>query len=245
MGGSFYIQQSESVLVRICIFFSYAQHGCGYYIQTVEYSTNKNYAFECSVSECNGFDASIYHQYGEIKVSNMNTSYNRINMHAAYVIDTQLGSVNFTTVSNSSSSHLDLTYSESYIIFTKCNHLNNEYTGIENAIFYCWGTIRYLNCSFIRNVGNYLFFSKPDITHCYFDKNEFTRTVNQVYTGSFDSIEPLNSFISHYAVEGCPRAYNYNNNSYNDDEDELDLEDIKNILSSVYNTSFFEAVNLL
>ena len=66
----------------------------------------KNYAFECSVSECSGQVYSFYQDNGDIQVSNMNTSFHHeIPTCPAYGIyyPTGQGIINFTTASNTSS----------------------------------------------------------------------------------------------------------------------------------------------
>ena len=102
------IYQSECVLVHICILLSSStSYGCGYYIESVQDSTDKRYAIECSVSKCRGEWFSFYHSHGDIQVSNMNTSYHHdITSYAAYSIGnpTDTWIMNFTTASNTSSS---------------------------------------------------------------------------------------------------------------------------------------------
>ncbi|EAY08766.1 hypothetical protein TVAG_251920 [Trichomonas vaginalis G3] len=105
-GGSFYIKESESVLVQICCYNSVtSEWGGAYYIETVVNSNNKNYAFECSVSQCRGNIASLYHLRGDIKVSNINSSYHEFPAYAGYLIHSpkETGIINFTTASNTSS----------------------------------------------------------------------------------------------------------------------------------------------
>ena len=91
-GGSFYIKDSDCVLVHICIFLSSTtSSGCGYYIQSAQNSYNKSYAFESSVSQCSGTFYSFYHWHGDIKVNNMNTSYHEITKYAGYSIQNPSG----------------------------------------------------------------------------------------------------------------------------------------------------------
>ena len=176
-GGSFYIKKSDCVLVHICCLFSSSESGgCAYEIHSPDDSTHKNYAFECSVSQCSGVACAFYHYLGDIKVSNMNTSYHyEITEYAAYAIDHPRGAViiiNLTTASNSSSSFQSvISHYEGNYNITKCNYLNNECQGGEfstDAIIRCYGSCTFSNCSFIGNKGNYLFSEKPTIDNCYF-----------------------------------------------------------------------------
>ena len=60
----------------------------------------------------------------------------------------------------------------------------------------------------------------------------------------FESVKPFDSAIIHFTTYYCPGTNFYDkNNSYNDDEDEFDLEDIKNIAINVYKMSFCEVIN--
>ncbi|EAX87161.1 hypothetical protein TVAG_151520 [Trichomonas vaginalis G3] len=204
-GGSFYIKYSDCILVHICILLSSVDSshsgGCGYSINPYLGSNSKNYAFESSVSQCSGYFASFYHFFGDIKVSNMNTSYHEINQYAAYVIAYPKGTgiINFTTASNTSSTKYAGIRNSGNFNFTKCNYLNNEYTGSDNAIIFCSSSSKYSSCSFIGNKGNYLFNKKPTIDNCYFNNNVVNQTISN-NADTFDSIEPLDSFISHYST---------------------------------------------
>ncbi|EAX92323.1 hypothetical protein TVAG_200590 [Trichomonas vaginalis G3] len=245
-GGSFYIKDSDCVLVHICILLSSIVennlYGCGYYIWSVKNSNSKSYAFESSVSQCSGISASLYHLRGDIKVSNMNTSYHEITQVAAYSIQvpTGTGIINFTTASNASSTdYAVIENSIGKFNITKCNYLNNEYTGSTNGIIYCSSSCTYSSCSFIGNKGNYLFNKKPTIDNCYFNNNEVRQT-------TFDSIEPLDSFISHYSTY-CIAAKNEENK---DDtfkkykEEKLKMKNLKNVVKKIYRTPLVGAVNL-
>ena len=71
-GGSIHIEISSSVLVHICCFDSSSiKWGCAYFIMN---DRGKSYAFGCSVSQCGGASAALFHLFGYIQVSNMNTS---------------------------------------------------------------------------------------------------------------------------------------------------------------------------
>ncbi|EAY06923.1 hypothetical protein TVAG_057170 [Trichomonas vaginalis G3] len=252
-GGSIYIKESECVLIHICISLSSTildyNWGCAYYIQSVENSNNKNYAFECSVSKCNGRYASLCHEYGFIQISNMNTSYHKIPRVAAYGITETEGTiiVKFATASNTTSSeYCGIAHFARTVTITKCNYLSNVCKGSDSVIINCYyfSICTYSNCSFIDNKGNYLFSSKPNIVdNCYFNENNFTQTVRGYST--FKSIKSLDLFISHYSTYFCSAInLEYNNPYKKYEKEELNLEDIKNIVNKVYNTSFVEAVNL-
>ncbi|EAX95602.1 hypothetical protein TVAG_459510 [Trichomonas vaginalis G3] len=242
------------LLVRICIFLSSAvsssSSGCGYYIPSVYDSNYKSYAFESSVSQCSGRYASFLHFSGDIKVSNMNTSYHEITYYAAYDIEYPKGTgiMNFTTASNTLSTKDGGMYNANgKFNLTKCNYLNNEYTGSYNAIISCWSfSTTFSNCSFIGNKGNYLFDRKPKaIDNCYFNNNVVNQTIKN-YADTFDSIDSLDSFISHYSTYYCNAAKNEENK---DDtykkykEEKLKLKNIKNIVNKFYRTPFLGAVN--
>ncbi|EAX98651.1 hypothetical protein TVAG_403330 [Trichomonas vaginalis G3] len=216
-GGSICIQDSESVLVRICLLFSSIissnsnSIGCGYYIYSDQYSKKKSYAFECSVSQCSGKSASLYHYGGYIQVSHMNTSYHEIGSDARYyIIDpTERGNINFTTASNSSS--ISEVFSTSNFNFTKCNYLNNECKGSDDTIILNYNADIYSNCSFIGNKGPYLFLNKPQaVDNCYFDNEGVTvQTVQNDNSASFESISPFDSLLSHYTTGDCSATYFY------------------------------------
>ncbi|EAY02358.1 hypothetical protein TVAG_054560 [Trichomonas vaginalis G3] len=185
----------------------------------------------------------------------MNTSNHKITTYAAYVITdpTETGIINFTTASNTSSTEVGSLFNSRFNI-TKCNYLNNELTGSNNAIISCSSSsTTFLNCSFIGNKGNYLFDVKPNIVdNCYFNENNVTQTV-RYNSVSFKSIQPFDFNISHYSTYYCPATYFYYNPPNLDKnkkdsrkkfkEDELDLKDINFIINKVYKTSFVEAVN--
>ncbi|EAY19903.1 hypothetical protein TVAG_130110 [Trichomonas vaginalis G3] len=250
-GGSFYFYQSECVIVRTYLFHSSTSYyGGAYAIETDIFLKQKNYAFECSVSECSGSQDSIFHYSGDIQVSNMNTSYHNITFYAAYKLDhpNGRGVMNLTTVSNTSSkSEAGIYNCDGFFNITNCNYISNEYTGKNWGIVRCDGTISCLNCSFIGNKGNYLFDCKPTINNCYFNENAVTKTVNKDYSGTFGSIEPFDSLINHYSTFFCP-AKNLKDNqkvsSKNYHEGELALGDINIIVSIVYKISFVVALNI-
>ncbi|EAX90570.1 hypothetical protein TVAG_376260 [Trichomonas vaginalis G3] len=250
-GGSFYIENSDCFLVHICILLSSivsgSLGGCGYEIYSVENSNNKSYAFESSISQCNGHHASFYHFHGDIKVSNMNTSYhNEITWFAAYIMQdpTGTGIINFTTASNISSPNAGMANSGDLNI-TKCNYLNNDCRK-SNSIFSLYGSVTYSSCSFIGNKGNYLFENKPTIDNCYFNNNNVTQTIYN-NADTFDSIEPLDSFISHYSTYYCIAAEikeNKDDTFKKYKEEKFKMKNIKNIVNKVYRTPFLGAVNL-
>ena len=219
-GGSFCIKESDCALVHLCLSLSStSNYGCAYRIESKYGSNKKNYAFECSVSECYGKSHSLYHQWGDIQVSNMNTSYHKITSFAGYVLErpTGTGIMNFTTASNSSSTKYAVIYNYGNFKITKCNYLNNEFRASNWAIIFCSTSIRYSNCSFIGNKGNYLFYKKPIIDNCYFDENNFTQTVNDDPV-TFKSIQPFDFHISHYSTEKCSATYFYNKkHSFNEE----------------------------
>ncbi|EAX99370.1 hypothetical protein TVAG_015530 [Trichomonas vaginalis G3] len=178
----------------------------------------------------------------------MNTSYHKITSYAGYLISSPTGTgiMNFTTASNSSSTKYAVISNTGNFKITKCNYLNNEFRASNWAIIFCSTSIRYSNCSFIGNKGNYLFYEKPIIDNCYFDENNFTQTVNDDPV-TFESIQPFDFHISHYSTYFCSAKkleLNKSKSYKKYEEDELDLEDIKCIINNVYKTSFVEAVNL-
>ncbi|EAY07869.1 hypothetical protein TVAG_142230 [Trichomonas vaginalis G3] len=182
----------------------------------------------------------------------MNTSNHKTTYYAAYIITgpTETGIINFTTASNSSSIGVGSLFNNDCNI-TKCNYLNNEFTGNYYSIINCYDhSTTFLSCSFIGNKGNYLFYPRPNIVdNCYFNENNVTQTVNGDPI-RYELIQPLDSFISHYTTDKCSATYPYHNLEKNKKDsrkkfkgDELDLKDIKIIINKVYKTSFVEAVN--
>ncbi|EAY10670.1 hypothetical protein TVAG_157470 [Trichomonas vaginalis G3] len=174
----------------------------------------------------------------------MNTSYHyEITEYAAYEIgfSTEIGVINFTTASNTSSTELDGMYNLGDFNIIKCNYLYNECTGDDAAIIDCDTSCTYSNCSFIGNKGYCLFDEEPYLDNCYFDNKDVTQTVWDGYSGTFESINPLDSFISHYAVEGCPSTYFYKKE---ESEKTLKMKDIENIIINILLTSFVVTVNI-
>ena len=217
-------------------------YGCAYEIELPYESDCKSYAFECSISQCYGDNSAFYHFQGDIRINNMNSSYHGITEYAAYGIQypTELGYINFTTASNTSSLGMGGMMNLGNIAIINCNYLNNEYRGVDKGIIYCSRTCTYSNCSFIGNKENYLFYFNPSFENCYFNEN----TVRQTFYDdslTIETMEPLDSTISHYITDGCPSAY------YNDplaDKtliiDKFDLEDIKKMVKNVYKSSIFD-----
>ncbi|EAX90974.1 hypothetical protein TVAG_051750 [Trichomonas vaginalis G3] len=210
-GGSFFIENSECVLIHLCILLSNnTNFGCGYCIKSYSKPNYKSYAFECSVSQCSGEGAPLYHTGGDIQVSNMNTSNHRITKYAAYSIVSSkgVGIINFTTASNASSIKNGAICNGDGLNITRTNYLNNEYNGSYNAIIYV-DTVFYSNCSFIGNKGNYLFDKKPKaVENCYFNDNNVTQIVRS-YQITYESIQPLDSLIIHYTTDKCSVTYFY------------------------------------
>ncbi|EAX90572.1 hypothetical protein TVAG_376280 [Trichomonas vaginalis G3] len=197
-----------------------------------------------------GHSSSFGHCYGDIQVSNMNTSYHEITSYAAYSIDfpTGTGIINFTTASNTSSTEIAGIYnSEGEYSITKSNYLNNEYTGSDFAIIWCTSSTKYSSCSFIGNKGIYLFFPEPkSVYSCFFNNNNVIRAINN-YPDTFDSVEQLDSFISHYSTYYCIAAKTEENkvDSYKKyQKEKLKLKNIKIIVKKVYKTPFVRAVTL-
>ncbi|EAY23097.1 hypothetical protein TVAG_183330 [Trichomonas vaginalis G3] len=249
-GGSFYILHPDCVLVHICLLLSKGKKtGCGYYIWSVQTTYKKSYAFECSFTECSGYRGSFYHYYGDIQVSNINTSFHKITCYAAYAISdpTGTGIIKFTTASNTSSTHYAVTFNNKCNV-TKCNYLNNDYTGSDNGIIYSYrNSTNFSSCSFIGNKGNYLFDVKPNIVdNCYFNENNVTQTVRNDPI-SYDSNDSLDSFISHYSTEQCPTTNlekNKKDSNLKFKKGKLKIKDIKNIVNKSFKTSFIVAVNM-
>ncbi|EAX86288.1 hypothetical protein TVAG_457700 [Trichomonas vaginalis G3] len=208
-GGSFYIENSECIIVHICVSSSTVSSLSGSAYCIVSNDNNRSYAFECSVSQCSGYEAAFYHQKGDIQVSNMNTSYHNIKRIAAYGIQWPDGTgiINFTTASNTSSSEAQGIYHEGTLHSTYCNYLNNECRETNNAIFYCRSKCKYSKCSFIENKGTYLFRRKPEIENCYFAENTFERNVHYDESFTLESFESFNSSIVHYSTDGCSATY--------------------------------------
>ena len=139
----------------------------------------------------------------------MNTSYHEITWYAGYFIWLigATGIMNFTTISNTSSQLWGGMSNLGNFTITKCNYLNNKYSESEHAIISCSHSTTYSNCSFIGNQGDYLFSYKPIIENCYINENIINLTLIFDYSGTIESISPLDSFITHYAIEGCPFLY--------------------------------------
>ena len=265
-GGSFYIEYSDCVLVHICCSHSSSTDlGCGYCIQFA-YS-KKSYAFESSVSSCSGKGGAFWHYQGYIQVSNMNTSNHEITRDAAYCIQSPTGTgiLNLTTAFNTSSK-LEAGMIDNVGTFkiTKCNYLSNTYTGNSIGIKACESsTCTFLDCSFMNNKGNKLFSDPTIIDHCYFKDNELSDDPNNI-----NSVDPLDSFISHYTTDKCFDTYyfyhrndninlpnfevnvirsykRYDNENENEEEgNENEINNIQNIALNVYKTSFAEVLNL-
>ncbi|EAY11413.1 hypothetical protein TVAG_418500 [Trichomonas vaginalis G3] len=265
-GGSFYIAYSDCVLVHICCSHSSSTDlGCGYCIDFA--SSKKNYAFESSVSSCSGYGGAFSHYQGYIQVSNMNTSNHEITYDAAYLIQfpTGTGILNLTTAFNTSSKEeAGMFNNDGTFKITKCNYLSNTYTGSDNGIIICdYGTCTFFDCSFMNNKGNKFFYGNPNINHCYFKDNEVSD-----YPNNIDSVDPLDSFISHYTTDKCYDTYyfyyrndninlpnfevnvirsykRYDNENENEEEgNENEINNIQNIALNVYKTSFAEVLNL-
>ncbi|EAY07661.1 hypothetical protein TVAG_273450 [Trichomonas vaginalis G3] len=176
----------------------------------------------------------------------MNTSYHyEIKYCPAYNIQDpeETGIINFTTASNTSSTEDGGICNFGNFNFTKCNYLNNEYTGSDNAMILCYSFCTYSNCSFIGNKVNHLFYEKPKaIDNCYFKNNNVTvRTVHHGYSGIFESGDSLDSFISHYTTDKCSATYFYKKKV---SEKKLKMKDVKNIVHNVFKTSFVVSVNI-
>ena len=52
---------------------------------------------------------------------------------------------------------------DSTINIINCNYLNNKFTGDDKGIIVCDNSCSFSNCSFIGNIGNYLFDQYPNI----------------------------------------------------------------------------------
>ena len=190
---------------------------------------------------------------GDIQISNMNTSYNIITTCAGCSFQSLSNSIlNFTTVSNCSSSEFCIVMVGSLTNnVTNCNYLNNEFSGDESvdsssSVISCPFSCPFSNCSFMGNKGNYLFPDRPTILNCFLHENTLIRTVQFDPYNSFraESIESFDSFISHYAVEGCPGAY-YHNKDISDKKMKREKIKMRNkIAINVYRTSISEVLNL-
>ncbi|EAY19849.1 hypothetical protein TVAG_129570 [Trichomonas vaginalis G3] len=165
--GSFSIRESECIIVRICISRSYGNSITGYSISSSLVGPNKSYAFECSLSECNGGHSSFTHDHGEQIVSNMNSSYHITLRHAGYVFNARDGTgiMNFTTIANTSTTLSDRNnggmFNAASFNITKCNYLNNSYSGSYNSLIRTTGTTTFSNCSFLRNNALFIFSPRP------------------------------------------------------------------------------------
>ncbi|EAX92967.1 hypothetical protein TVAG_416290 [Trichomonas vaginalis G3] len=180
-------------------------YGCAYEISLPDDSNNKSYAFECSVSQCKGDEAAFNYWRGDIKVSNLNTSYQyEIENNPAFYIGYPAGTgiMNFTTVSNISGpdGHGMSVYGE--LNFTKCNFLYIEVGSdvIANDLN------EFSYCSIIGNKGYFIFIFKPTIIDCFFDKNTIEHTASNLIS-SVSPNEPFDLFLSHYADHGCSFVY--------------------------------------
>ncbi|EAY11419.1 hypothetical protein TVAG_418560 [Trichomonas vaginalis G3] len=194
----------------------------------------------------------------------MNTSNHEITRDAAYLIQSPTGTgiLNLTTAFNTSSKEEAgmFNYDGTFKI-TKCNYLSNTYTGSDNGIIYCNNQCTFLDCSFMNNKGNKFFSGNPSINHCYFKDNEVSD-----YPNNINSVDPLDSFISHYTTDKCYDTYYfyYRNDNINlpnfevnvirsykrydheneEEGNENEINNIQNIALNVYKTSFAEVLNL-
>ena len=214
-GGSICIIESNCILVHLCIslssIVSNKKSGCVYYIDPI-YNNRFNYAFGCSISQCIGYESAFFHQRGDIQVSNMNTSYHKnIDRTAAFdiIIPEGIGIINFTTAFNTSSSN----YCEMEVFGTcnirKCNYLYNKYSGDTNSIIQCSSSCLLLKCTIIGNIGNSLFYTMPNIDHCFIKDNDVNQIANDYV--SIDPGKPVNSHLSHYTTYYCPGSVYYYN----------------------------------
>ncbi|EAY10677.1 hypothetical protein TVAG_157540 [Trichomonas vaginalis G3] len=247
---------SECVLVQICCSFSSViaewKYGCAYYIYSENRNIYKNYALECSVSQCSGYYDILAHYYGDIKVSNLNSSYQEITKYSGYCIGypSVRGIINFTTVSNTSSSEEGVMYNTDGYSFDiiKCNFINNQYTSTHFAFIGCGSSTNYSNCSFIENKAEERFFyGLPFFKNCYFHENtyvEFTGRSMDEPPVSIESGEPLDSLLTHYADEGCISKLSEFKLDITLKVDKIDIENVINIAISIYKISFCQVLNV-
>lgn len=207
-------------------------------------------------SECSGYHSAFHHFKGDIQITNMNTSNHKIAQYAAYGIQEPLrsGIMNFTTVSNSSSSEIAVIYNYGTFNISNCNYLNNEFSGNNEAIIFCTSLCAFSNCSFIRNKGNFIFSRKPYvIDHCYSKENEVSQAIRGSET-SIDPCEPIDLLISHYSTYYCQVEYNNNNPNLGRNKqksleevkhDNFDLKEFKIIVKSIYKITFCQVLNII
>ncbi|EAX90741.1 hypothetical protein TVAG_092140 [Trichomonas vaginalis G3] len=149
---------------------SITQRECNVFVQEVKDSlTNKNYAFDISVSKCGENESERYATFliesGDVQIKNINSTYNKCGSCSSIVnrLNGKSGSCNFSTfrennqIESYSLMFESNTPSEIQTV-SYCNVIGNKCgTDSDQILFICWHNTTVDHCVILNNIAVYMF----------------------------------------------------------------------------------------